>query len=92
MGDFKMLINGELVSAPETFGVINPSTAQEFGRCPKCDKQLFEGAVAAAKSAFKTWRLTSFDERKQCLTGAMAKIKENMPKIAEVLTKEQGKP
>lgn len=92
MAVFRMLVNGRLVGASETFPVVNPSTGKPFAECPECSPALLNEAIAGAKEAFKTWRLTSFEERSKCVTAAMATIQSNLPKMAEVLVKEQGKP
>lgn len=92
MATFNMLVNGKMVGSSQSFGVINPSTGDVFAQCPECSKAVLNDAVAGAKKAFKTWRLTSFEERSNCLKAAMGKITNAMPKIADVLTKEQGKP
>lgn len=91
-GAYQMLVNGKLVGSSQTFDVINPSTGEVFAKCPECPRSVLEEAVAAANSAFKSWRLTTAEERKACLTNAMAKIKANMKPLAKVLTQEQGKP
>mmetsp|Transcript_117629 Transcript_117629/g.344440 ORF Transcript_117629/g.344440 Transcript_117629/m.344440 type:complete len:477 (+) Transcript_117629:94-1524(+) len=90
--DFKMLVNGKLVGAPKTFDVVNPSTGKVFAQAPECPPALLNEAVASAKEAFKKWRLTASTERAACLKKAMGKIQADMPKIAQVLTMEQGKP
>lgn len=87
-----MLINGKLVGAPTTFGVINPSTGKVFAQAPECPPALLNEAIGSAKEAFKKWRLTSNDERSACLKNAMGKIQASMEPIAKVLTLEQGKP
>lgn len=90
--EYKMLVNGKLMGAPSGFDVVNPSTGKVFAKAPECPPEVLNEAVAAAKEAFKKWRLTSFEERSGCLKKAMGKIQEAMPKIANVLTTEQGKP
>jgi len=92
MSTFKMLVGGKLVESPETFGVINPSTAEVFAQCPDCTQDTCNEAISSAKNAFKTWRLTSFAERKACLEKAIKQIEAKTPEIMQVLTKEQGKP
>jgi len=92
MSDYKMLVGGKLVGSPQTFDVINPSTGNVFAKCPECSPQVLEEAIQSAKRAFKSWRSTSAAERKVCMDKAIAKLTAGMPKIADVLVKEQGKP
>lgn len=87
-----MLVGGQLVGSPQTFDVTNPSTGQVFAKCPECPPQVLEEAIQSAKQAFKSWRSTSAAERKSCMDKALTKIKAAMPKIADILVKEQGKP
>ena len=37
-GDFKLLIDGELVAGASSFDVINPATERVLARCPRADK------------------------------------------------------
>eukprot|EP00930_Biecheleria_cincta_P077454 TRINITY_DN64751_c0_g1_i1.p1 TRINITY_DN64751_c0_g1~~TRINITY_DN64751_c0_g1_i1.p1 ORF type:complete len:492 (-),score=98.18 TRINITY_DN64751_c0_g1_i1:306-1751(-) len=90
--EVKMLVNGRLVGAQTTFDVINPAIGKVFAQAPECSPAVLNDAIASAKEAFKKWRLTSFEERSACLKKAMGKIKLAMPKLANVLTMEQGKP
>lgn len=89
---YKMLVDGQFLGAPESFGVINPATGEVFAQCPECPKEVLEQAVAAAKKAFQSYRLTSFEERKGYLLKAMGKLHKEMQTIAKVLVQEQGKP
>eukprot|EP00929_Paragymnodinium_shiwhaense_P063061 TRINITY_DN31529_c0_g2_i5.p1 TRINITY_DN31529_c0_g2~~TRINITY_DN31529_c0_g2_i5.p1 ORF type:complete len:441 (-),score=79.07 TRINITY_DN31529_c0_g2_i5:105-1427(-) len=90
--EFKMLINGELVGAEKTQGVINPATGEVFAQCPRCSTAQVDSAVAAAKAAFRTWRTMPQAERRKCTDKASAKVKAAMPRLREILVKEQGKP
>eukprot|EP01064_Diplonema_japonicum_P017144 TRINITY_DN251_c0_g1_i4.p1 TRINITY_DN251_c0_g1~~TRINITY_DN251_c0_g1_i4.p1 ORF type:complete len:445 (+),score=166.93 TRINITY_DN251_c0_g1_i4:50-1384(+) len=92
MADYKMLINGELVDAKETFDVVNPATGKTFAKSPHCDASDVDAAVAAAKAAFPAWRDTPIEERKACLKKAIDLIGANKDALAELLCKEQGKP
>jgi acyl-CoA reductase-like NAD-dependent aldehyde dehydrogenase len=73
--DYKLLINGELVSGDEAMAVINPATEEAIVDCPKASEAQLNLAVAAAKEAFPAWSATSIDERKK-VVGAIADIIE----------------
>jgi len=88
---FQMLVNGKLVSAAQHFPVINPSSGKSFAQCPECPPSLLEEAIAGAKTAFKTWRLSPSEQRFGCSMAAVAKVQARLPELAEVLVKEQGK-
>ena len=88
------LINGEQVSAKsgEEMPVVNPATEEELGSVPKGGPEDVDAAVAAAKEAFKEWSKQDPDDRAALMRAAIAKIQENGKEIAQLLTKEQGKP
>lgn len=89
---YKMLVDGELVESGRTFEVINPSTGEVFAHCPECSKKVCNQAVAAAKEAFKTWKDSSYEDRKGCLEKMLEKTGEHKQEIMDILVKEQGKP
>eukprot|EP01059_Diplonema_ambulator_P011767 TRINITY_DN217_c0_g1_i3.p2 TRINITY_DN217_c0_g1~~TRINITY_DN217_c0_g1_i3.p2 ORF type:complete len:293 (+),score=112.02 TRINITY_DN217_c0_g1_i3:56-934(+) len=92
MADYKMLINGELVDAKETFDVINPATGKAFAKAPHCDAADVDAAVAAAVAAYPSWRDTPIEERRACWEKALGVLAEHKNAITELLCKEQGKP
>eukprot|EP01059_Diplonema_ambulator_P011760 TRINITY_DN217_c0_g1_i13.p2 TRINITY_DN217_c0_g1~~TRINITY_DN217_c0_g1_i13.p2 ORF type:complete len:568 (+),score=268.54 TRINITY_DN217_c0_g1_i13:56-1759(+) len=92
MADYKMLINGELVDAKETFDVINPATGKAFAKAPHCDAADVDAAVAAAVAAYPSWRDTPIEERRACLQNAIGIIAQHKEALGELLCKEQGKP
>ncbi|MFV8817892.1 aldehyde dehydrogenase family protein [Haliea sp. E17] len=92
MTTFKLLINGELVDGASTLDVINPATGEVYTQAPRADAAQLEQAVAAAKAAFPAWSATALEERRAMLMALADKIDAALPQIAEVLTREQGKP
>lgn len=86
------LIDGEMVTAGQTFEVVNPANEQVVGLAPACGKEELDRAVSAARRAFKTWRKTSAEERQKVVQGIAATIKENADELFRLLTTEQGKP
>jgi delta 1-pyrroline-5-carboxylate dehydrogenase len=53
--EFKLLINGELVSGAARLDVINPATEDVLAEAPRADRVQLDEAVAAAKAAFPAW-------------------------------------
>ena len=51
MSEYKMLINGQLVTSDDKMSVINPSTGESIVECPRGTKHHIDAAVAAAKAA-----------------------------------------
>ena len=50
-----MLINGQSVTAAQTFQVINPANGEAFAECQQGDASHVDQAVAAARAAFPGW-------------------------------------
>jgi acyl-CoA reductase-like NAD-dependent aldehyde dehydrogenase len=87
----QMTINGERVSAPSTFGVVNPATGREFATAPDCSPELLDAAVAAAKGVGRSWERDE-GARVGSLIAAADAIDAHVDDLALLLTREQGKP
>jgi acyl-CoA reductase-like NAD-dependent aldehyde dehydrogenase len=87
-----MTIGGARVAAADTFGVINPSTGEEVGRAPNASLADLDTAVAAAQAAFEIWSRKPDAELKAACEAVTAKIGEHAEELAQLLTREQGKP
>lgn len=87
-----MTINGQPVSAADQFDVKNPATGDTVGLAPNSSKDHLDLAVAAAQVAFTTWSQTSDAVRVQACQDIAAKIGEHAEELAQLLTREQGKP
>lgn len=90
--DYRMLINGEQVSAERMIEVINPATEAVFARVPHASEAQMNAAVAAAKSAQKAWAETPMAERRARVEALAAAIGEEADELARLITMEQGKP
>src|SRR5688572_22465332 len=90
--DFYLLIDGAAVTAPASLDVINPATGEVFARCPAAGRAELDRAVAAARRAFGPWSATSYDDRTQYIRRMAAALRANQDSLAELLTREQGKP
>ena len=92
MNPFKMLINGRLVTGASTMDVINPSTEEVVGVCPRADRAQLDEAVAAAKAAFPAWSARPLKERAALLEKLADGLMARQEELARLLTSEQGKP
>jgi acyl-CoA reductase-like NAD-dependent aldehyde dehydrogenase len=92
MEAFALLIDGSQMPGEETLEVINPATGQVFARCPAAGRQDLEQAVAAARRAFPTWSRKPFAERAAAIRQMAARLRAHQATLAELLTREQGKP
>jgi len=90
--EFAHLIDGQRVYDEATLEIINPATGQVFARCPAANKQQLDAAVHAARAAFLKWRTRSFAERADAIRTMANVLRENQEALAQLLTREQGKP
>ena len=91
-GPYYLSIAGELVATDAHFDVFNPATGQVFAKAPSGSPEQLEAAIAAAKDAFKTWSVLSYDQRQRYLDAYADALLEHRDELARLLTLEQGKP
>uniref|UniRef100_UPI002B05427D CoA-acylating methylmalonate-semialdehyde dehydrogenase n=1 Tax=Burkholderia alba TaxID=2683677 RepID=UPI002B05427D len=89
----KLLIDGEFVESASTEwrDIVNPATQQVLARVPFATVAEVDAAVRAAQAAFATWKNTPIGARMRIMLKYQALIREHMPRIAKILTAEQGK-
>jgi acyl-CoA reductase-like NAD-dependent aldehyde dehydrogenase len=92
MTDFPMIINGLPVSADQHFDVKNPATGETVGRAPNASRDHLDQAVAAAEAAFASWSQQPDAVRAQACLDIADKLGEQAEDLAQLLTREQGKP
>ena len=90
--DFYQLIDGELVGSESPLEVINPATGRVFARAPNANRAQLDQAVAAARRAFESWSRTSYEARTELLRRLGETLRTHQDSLAELLTREQGKP
>src|SRR5258706_542286 len=67
MSDYKLLIDGKLVSGAMALNVVNPATEEGVAGGPRADRAQLEQAGAAAKAAFPRWSMTPVGDRGRLL-------------------------
>ena len=89
----KLLIDGKFVESTtkEWRDIVNPATQELVGRVPFATKEEVDVAVASAVKAFQTWRLTPLGTRMRIMLRFQDLVRQNMKRIAQTLTAEQGK-
>ena len=89
----KMLLDGKFVESQtsEWRDVVNPATQEVLAQVPFATDAEIEAAVASAKTAFKTWKNTPIAARARIMLKLQALVRENMSRIAQTLSAEQGK-
>jgi acyl-CoA reductase-like NAD-dependent aldehyde dehydrogenase len=90
--DFSLLVDGKLEKSDRNLDVINPALGEVFAHCPAATREHLDRAVAAARRAFESWRARSFAERAELVKRMSERLREHQNELAELLTREQGKP
>jgi succinate-semialdehyde dehydrogenase/glutarate-semialdehyde dehydrogenase len=71
---------------------LNPATGETLAQYTAHDKAAIGARLDAAAEAAKRWRKTPFAERAEKLHGAARYLREHKRELAELATKEMGKP
>ncbi|MBC8727576.1 NAD-dependent succinate-semialdehyde dehydrogenase [Paraburkholderia sp. UCT2] len=87
-------IDGQWRNADDgaTLDVYNPSTGELIANVPNMGAAEARAAIAAAHRAFPAWRATTAKERARLLRNWFELIMANQQALAEIMTREQGKP
>ncbi|HET7578608.1 MAG TPA: NAD-dependent succinate-semialdehyde dehydrogenase [Bacillales bacterium] len=85
-------INGEWRKSDKTMDVVNPATGEVIEKVATVGKAETKEAIAGAKEAFTTWKKTTGAERGKYLAEVVRLMREKTDKLAEIITKENGKP
>jgi acyl-CoA reductase-like NAD-dependent aldehyde dehydrogenase len=72
--------------------MIDPATGEVVGRAPKHTLADLEAAVTAARAAQPEWAARGHAERSVLLNAAAEAVEANAEALAELLSREQGKP
>ncbi|HEX8841761.1 MAG TPA: aldehyde dehydrogenase family protein, partial [Sphingomicrobium sp.] len=92
MERYGLIIGGEKVPTSEYIEIRDPGNGEVVGECPVATKDDLDRAVNAAREAFKSWSQSSDEERKAAVNRIADKVHEHMEELAQLLTREQGKP
>ncbi len=92
MTQYTLLIGGEHVATSGHAEVKNPSTGEIVGLMPLGGEADLDRAVSAADAAFRSWSRTPDAERADACRRLADKIGEHAEELAQLLTREQGKP
>jgi succinate-semialdehyde dehydrogenase/glutarate-semialdehyde dehydrogenase len=87
-----MYINGEWLESNNTFSVTNPATGEIIGKVVDGHQADASLAIDAAATAFKSWSTTTAYARAEVLQKAYQIMIERKQALAELMTREQGKP
>lgn len=89
----KLFINGEFVESNtnDWLDVHNPATNQVVSRVPNATQDEMKSALDSAKAAFAQWASRSIISRQSIISNYKYLIQQNMKRLAEAITVEQGK-
>ncbi|MBU8908697.1 NAD-dependent succinate-semialdehyde dehydrogenase [Desertibacillus haloalkaliphilus] len=88
-----MYCNGEWIGADlDRIKVTNPATGEVIGSVPNGGKSETKQAIAAANEAFKGWSKKTANERASYLKKLYELVVNHSDELAELITKEMGKP
>jgi aldehyde dehydrogenase (NAD+) len=76
----------------QTIDVINPATEEAITSIAMGSEQDVDAAVAAARTAFETFSLTSRDERLALLDSIIAVYSRRLEELADIISQEMGAP
>jgi 1-pyrroline-5-carboxylate dehydrogenase len=89
---YPLVIDGERIATEKRIRSLNPAKPAEIvGETSSASKEQAEAAIAAAASAFETWKRTSASERADFLFKAAALVRERRFEYDALLTYEVGK-
>jgi acyl-CoA reductase-like NAD-dependent aldehyde dehydrogenase len=88
-----ILLDGAWVPGPaEVLDVVDPSSGAVVGRVPLCGAAEVEAAVTGAAKAARGWARTAPAERAAALTAAARRLRDRVDELAELQSREGGKP
>lgn len=91
---FQLLIDGTSREGSEgtTVPVVNPATGEAFGEVAYASSRDLDEALRAAQRGLKSWQAVPPWERGRILKDAARRLRDDIDRIAHVITREQGKP
>jgi len=92
MSKYALIIDGKRVETPTTFKVLNPVDESVVAEAPQGTVELLDQAVAAARKALPGWSALTQEARAAKLMEIADLIEKNHQDLAELITREQGKP
>ncbi|WP_413870488.1 aldehyde dehydrogenase family protein [Albidovulum sp.] len=89
---FDLVIGGQSVATATRFAVLNPATGAPVAEAPNATAEDLDRAVEAAQAAFRDLSARPEEERRRLCEAMAAKLEEHAEELAQLLTREQGKP
>jgi succinate-semialdehyde dehydrogenase/glutarate-semialdehyde dehydrogenase len=80
------------VTTTATLTAVDPATGEIVREVPTVDPARAREVVTAADAAFRTWRRRSFAERAEVLRAVAGHMRDDVERLALLMTEEMGKP
>ncbi len=87
-----LVIDGRPAATAQRFAVLNPATGAVVAEAPNATAEDLDRAVEAAEAAFRELSARPEEERRRLCEAMAAKLEEHAEELAQLLTREQGKP
>ncbi|WP_442487238.1 NAD-dependent succinate-semialdehyde dehydrogenase [Halomonas litopenaei] len=88
----KAYIGGQWRDADRHFSVTNPATGETLAEVPDLNAEEVREAIGAADAAWADWKRKTAKERSALLRAWFNSIMDHQEALAELMTREQGKP
>src|SRR3954467_3736628 len=75
-----------------TLSIFNPATGEKITEVPADDAAAVAKKAQRARAAQPAWAHVPLAERKACIERFREAVVRDLPKLAEVMTRETGKP
>jgi succinate-semialdehyde dehydrogenase/glutarate-semialdehyde dehydrogenase len=92
MESYQLLLNGQWHDSDHKLSVINPASGQPFAQVATVDRSGVSQAIDDAAAAFELWKATTAQARGAFLRAVAAEMKERNELLAELISRENGKP
>jgi len=92
VGDFGLTIDGIQHQAADAFDVHDPASGDVVAQAPAASLEQLDAAIFAARRAFADWSMRPESDRKAAVLKMADIIEANAGSLAELTTREQGKP
>jgi betaine-aldehyde dehydrogenase len=89
-----LFVDGEFRASagPDSLDVIDPATEEVIGRIADCTEADVDDVIRAANAAQRSWAAENALTRAERLHEVATRMREITPVLAEMLTREMGKP
>lgn len=92
MKKYKLYLDGEWLEGEQHIEVRNPATGEVFAEVVSVGREAARRAIKSGHTAFAGWRALTAKQRGDYLKAIASALEERADEMAEIITKENGKP